>query len=303
MRIGVDLGGTKIEGVLISDAGEVSEKIRKDTPVDNYDSTLDTLCNLVEELQTFHKTLLTVGIGTPGTLSMPGEIIKNSNSVCLNGQTLKKDLERRLGYEIRLENDANCFALSEAHYGAGKDASSVFGVIIGTGTGGGIVIHKKLLIGTNNIAGEWGHNAVPITVRELFDADRSCYCGRLNCIETVLSGRGLKQTFQERYGGEGEAVAIAHLADGGDQTAIECIRLYCQQLARCLATVVNVIDPDMIILGGGLSNISELYRSVPEQMQDFVFTDTLITKLSPPSFGDASGARGAACLWPPRGII
>ncbi|MCH8265838.1 MAG: ROK family protein, partial [Proteobacteria bacterium] len=190
-----------------------------------------------------------------------------------------------------------------AHYGACKNSRTLFGVIIGTGTGGGIVINRKLLNGPNRIAGEWGHNSVPATVRQLFDADRSCYCGRLNCIETVLSGRGLKQTFRERFDGEGEAVAIAHLADGGEQAAIECIRLYCQQLARCLATVVNIIDPDMIILGGGLSNITELYSCVPEQMQDFVFTDTLLTKLSPPSFGDASGARGAACLWPPRGII
>ena len=303
MRIGVDLGGTKIEGVLISDVGAVEDKIRRDTPADNYDSTLDTLCSLIEELQTFDKTPLSVGIGTPGTLSMPGGIMKNCNSVCLNDRALKKDLEQRLGYEIRLENDANCFALSEAHYGAGKDSSTVFGVIIGTGTGGGIVINRKLLTGPNRIAGEWGHNSVPATVRELFDADRSCYCGRLNCIETVLSGRGLKQTFQEGFDGEGEAVAIAHLADGGDQAAIECIRLYCQQLARCLATVVNVIDPDIIILGGGLSNITELYTSVPKEMQDFVFTDTLLTELSPPSFGDASGARGAACLWPPRVLI
>ena len=303
MRIGVDLGGTKIEAVLVSDAGEGAEKIRKNTPADNYKRTLDVLCGVVEKLQTFDDTLLTVGIGTPGACSLPGGIIKNSNSVCLNGQPLRKDLQQRLGYEIRIEKAANCFTLSEALYGVGKDSNSVFGVIIGTGVGGGIVINRKLLTGPNNIAGEWGHNCVPANVRELFDSDRRCYCGRLNCIETVLSGRGLKQTFQEKFGGEGEAVTIPQLARRGERAAIECLQLYGQQLARCLATVVNVMDPDMIVLGGGLSNIAELYSSVPEQMQDFVFTDTLLTKLSPPNFGDASGARGAACLWPPRGIF
>lgn len=303
MRIGIDLGGTKIEGVLLSDGGEVTEKIRIDTPADKYQKTVEALCVLVEELQAFDNTLLSVGIGTPGALAMPAEIMKNCNSIYLNGQALKKDIEQRLGYEIRLENDANCFTLSEAHYGAGKNSSTIFGVIIGTGTGGGLVIDRKLLTGPNNIAGEWGHNPVPATVRELFDSDRSCYCGRYNCIETVLSGRGLQQTFLERFDGKGDAETIAQLAVQGDQSAIACIQLYCQQLARCLATIVNVIDPDVIVLGGGLSNISKLYSSVPELMQGYVFTDTLLTKLSPPSFGDASGARGAACLWPPRAII
>ena len=303
MRIGVDLGGTKIEGIILSDDGSVAEKVRVDTPSDNYSETVGALCKVTQQLQTFSSERLTVGVGTPGALSMPAGVMKNSNSICLNGQALKKDIEERLGHDIRMENDANCFALSEACYGSAKTVATVFGVIIGTGTGGGIVINRRLLTGANSIAGEWGHNCVPASVRELFDADRRCYCGRLNCIETVLSGRGLKQTFQEKFGGEGEAVTIPQLARRGERAAIECLQLYGQQLARCLATVVNVMDPDMIVLGGGLSNIAELYSSVPEQMQDFVFTDTLLTKLSPPNFGDASGARGAACLWPPRGIF
>jgi fructokinase len=303
MRIGVDLGGTKIEGLILSDAGEIVEKVRINTPADKYDNTLKALCDLVENLQSFDTVLLPVGIGTPGTLSMSAEIMKNCNSINLNGRSLKKDIENALGYQIRMENDANCFALSEAHYGAGKDSHTVFGVIIGTGTGAGIVINRKLLTGPNRIAGEWGHNCVPASVRELFNSDRNCYCGRKNCIETVLSARGLRQTFLENFGGEGEAVAISELAQRGEQAAIDCIQLYSRQLAQCLATIVNVIDPDIIVLGGGLSNIKEIYNSVLVQMQDFVFTDTILTKLSAPSFGDASGARGAACLWPPRGMI
>ncbi|MCH7817608.1 MAG: ROK family protein [Proteobacteria bacterium] len=298
MRIGVDLGGTKIEGIILSDDGSVAEKVRVDTPSDNYSETVVALCKVTQQLQTFSSERLTVGVGTPGALSMPAGVMKNSNSICLNGQALKKDIEERLGHDIRMENDANCFALSEACYGSAKTVATVFGVIIGTGTGGGIVINRRLLTGANSIAGEWGHNCVPASVRELFDADRRCYCGRSNCIETVLSGRGLTQTYQEREGKQVEAKQIALMAERGEQTARDCIGVYCQQLARCLASIVNVIDPDMIVLGGGLSNIDELYRSVPDLMKDHVFTDTMLTQLAAPSFGDASGARGAACLWP-----
>lgn len=298
MRIGVDLGGTKIEGVILADDGSVEEKIRIDTPGDSYADTCDALCSLIEELQSHASIPLSVGIGTPGALAFPAEVMKNCNSICLNGEPLKKDVERRLGYAVRMENDANCFALSEAHYGAGKDSASVFGVIIGTGTGGGVVINKQLVTGPNSIAGEWGHNSLPSSARELVQADRRCYCGRSNCIETVLSGRGLKQTYLEVCGTELEAIDVAALADEGDSAALECIDLYSQQLARCLSTIVNVIDPSMIVLGGGLSNIESLYSSVPKHMQEYVFTDQLMTKLSPPHYGDASGARGAACLWP-----
>lgn len=299
MRIGLDLGGTKIEGILLSDDGTIVQKIRIDTPGGNYRETVETLCGIANELQSVSETSLPVGIGTPGALTNPEEVLKNCNSICLNGQPLKKDIEQILGYEIRMENDANCFALSEALYGSAKEVDTVFGVILGTGTGGGIVINKQLHTGPNAIAGEWGHNSLPSTVRELIDTDRTCYCGRRNCIETVLSGRGLAQTFQERFQQDIDAAQIAQLATAGDRDAIDCIQLYCQQLASCLATVVNVIDPDMIVLGGGLSNIDDLYRLVPAFMEDFVFTDNMQTRLSPPSFGDASGARGAACLWPP----
>jgi len=299
MRIGVDLGGTKIEGIVLSDKGQVVEKVRVNTPADAYDDTVAALCQLIESLQSDSKKKYSVGIGTPGTLSAPGNIMKNCNSICLNGEPLKKDVEKRLGYEVRMENDANCFTLSEASFGVAKNASTVFGVILGTGTGGGIVVNGRLLNGPNRIAGEWGHNSIPSSARKLMDSDRICYCGRTNCIETLLSGRGLTQTYLERTGDELDAVELSRLHENGDQSASDCIQIYCQQLACCLATVVNVIDPDMIVLGGGLSNIAELYRRVPTMMKDYVFTDEMLTELSAPSFGDASGARGAACLWSP----
>ncbi|MEQ8953894.1 MAG: ROK family protein [Gammaproteobacteria bacterium] len=297
MRVGVDLGGTKIEGIVVADSGEINDKLRIDTPAQDYEQTVAAVCDVVSRLQASLDTPATVGIGTPGALDQHG-LMKNSNSVCLNGRPLKQDLETILAYPIRIENDANCFALSEAHYGAGRNARSVFGVILGTGTGGGIVIEGNLLTGPNSIAGEWGHNNIPVSVRELIEADRQCYCGRRNCIETVLSGRGLKQTFQDRWGQSMDAMRIAELARAGDAAANACIDLYCKQLARCLATVVNLIDPEVIVLGGGLSNIDALYDSVPSYMEAHVFTEGLLTRLTRPGFGDASGALGAACLWP-----
>jgi fructokinase len=274
MRIGVDLGGTKIEGIVLTNEGEITEKIRVATPGDSYKETLKAVCQVVNRLQDQSFLPLKVGIGSPGTLSYPSGLMKNCNSICLNGQALKKDIERNLGYEIKLENDANCFALSEAHYGVATNSKSMFGVIIGTGTGGGIVIKNQLLTGPNNIAGEWGHNSLPSSARELIANNRLCYCGRYNCIE------------------------IAELALAKDPAASQSIKIYSKQLARCLATIVNVIDPEVIVLGGGLSNIISLYESVPRDMEGYVFTDDLQTRIAPPKFGDASGARGAACLWP-----
>ncbi len=302
MRIGVDLGGTKIEGILLTDTGDVAEKIRVDTPGGSYVDTVAALCDVVEKLQrSSDSRRCSVGIGTPGALSFANEdgaeLMKNCNSICLNGEPLKADIETRLGHGIRIENDANCFALSEACYGAGQSARTVFGVILGTGTGGGVVIEKRLHTGPNRIAGEWGHSCIPSSVREFMRLDRQCYCGRQNCNETVLSGRGMRQTHLERTGIELEAAEIARLADAGDGSALDTIQVYCKQLARCLSTVVNLLDPDVIVLGGGLSNISQLYEQVPEQMGEHVFTDSMRTELAAPKFGDASGAIGAACLW------
>ena len=295
LRIGVDIGGTKIEGIVLSAAGDVVNLIRRPTPPSSYDEVLAALCGLIEELQDGRRLL--VGIGTPGALAAPSETIKNSNSTCFNGKPLKRDVEHRLGHEVRMENDANCFTLSEAHYGAARECRSVFGVIIGTGTGGGIVVDRKLHTGPNRIAGEWGHNCVPANVRQSMAEDRRCYCGRRNCIETVLCGAGLKQTFVEAGGAELGAVEISRLATNADELATACIELYCRQLAQCLATIVNVIDPEMIVFGGGLSKMQQLYELAPKMLPKYVFTENMLTRISPPRFGDASGARGAACLW------
>jgi len=297
MKIGIDLGGTKIEGIILDSNAKVTEKIRVDTSGDDYQQIVDRVCEVVVKLQSIAGNQLSVGIGTPGALSISSELMKNCNSICLNGHPLKRDLEKQLGYEIKMENDANCFALAEAHFGAGAKVGTVFGVILGTGTGGGIVIDKKLLTGPNRIAGEWGHNAVPALILEMSAGNRRCYCGRRDCVETFLSGRGLTQTYLEMHGDELEAVEIAKRAEGGEKNASDSIDVYCVELAVCLSTVVNLVDPDMIVLGGGLSNIKRIYERVLDDMQTHVFTDIIKTRLSPPTFGDASGALGAACLW------
>ena len=300
LRIGVDVGGTKMEGIVLDGDGELLEVLRKPTPAESYDKVLTDLCGLIETLQRGRR--LKVGIGTPGALTIPGEVIKNSNSTCFNGRPLKRDIEQRLGYGVRMENDANCFVLSEAVYGAGKGCRSVFGVIIGTGTGGGFVIDGRLNTGPNQIAGEWGHNCVPASVRQTLADDRKCYCGRINCIETVLCGKGLRRTFVENGGFESDgagidAMEIARLAGEGDEGAGACIELYCRQLAECVSTVINMLDPEIVVFGGGLSNIGEIYELVPRMLAEYVFTDEVRTRISRPRFGDASGARGAACLW------
>ncbi len=298
MRIGIDLGGTKIEGVVLSEEGAIAKKLRVPTPGSDYQSIVNAVTDVILALQNSSNTLMTVGIGSPGALAKTTGLMKNCNSICLNGQALQQDIEAKLGYTIRLENDANCFALSEAHYGAARHAKSMFGVIIGTGTGGGIVINRELVTGPNSIAGEWGHNSLPSNARGLIKEDRQCYCGRTNCIETVLSGRGLSATHLELSGQTLDAFEIAARAQKAEGACVETIALYSKQLASCLTTVVNLIDPDVIVLGGGLSNIQSLYESVLEDMDGLVFTDKIETKICPPSFGDASGARGAACLWP-----
>ncbi len=298
MRIGIDLGGTKIEGIVLSDNGDIAKKIRVTTPGENYHAIVDSVCNVIQELQQVTDSTLTVGIGSPGALAKSTGLMKNCNSIALNDQPLQQDIEAILGYGIKLENDANCFALSEAHYGSAQLAKTMFGVIIGTGTGGGIVIKRELVTGPNSIAGEWGHNSLPSNARDLIGKDRQCYCGRTNCIETVLSGRGLAMTHLERTGNLLEAYEIAEQAKLNNLDCVETISIYSKQLAACLTTVVNLIDPEVIVLGGGLSNIQSLYDSVIQDMDGLVFTDRIETKVLRPSFGDASGARGAACLWP-----
>ncbi len=296
MRIGIDLGGTKIEGIAMRGSEEVA-RIRVDTPRGDYPATVEAVAALVDALEQRTGARATVGVGIPGTISSVTGLVKNANSVCLIGQPLRADLERRLRREIRIVNDANCFAVSEAADGAGSGAEVVFGVIVGTGTGAGIVVRGKVLTGPNGIAGEWGHNPLPWP-RDDEHPGPACYCGRHGCIETFLSGPGLEADFERHTGQRRDPVAIAAAAQSGEGPALETLARYEHRMARALASVINVLDPDVIVLGGGMSNIAHLYEAVPQMWMPFVFSDTVITRLVPARHGDASGVRGAAWLWP-----
>ncbi|MBT9530809.1 MAG: ROK family protein [Pseudomonas sp.] len=292
LRLGIDLGGSKIEILALQGSQEIHRR-RCQTPQGDYPATLAAICSLVEECERELGMQGSVGIGIPGTRSPDHGRIKNANSTCLIGQDLAGDLEQRLQRPIRLANDADCFALSEASDGAGAGATSVFGVILGTGVGGGIVIKGRLLAGPNAIAGEWGHNPLPWRL----PADgppRRCYCGLDDCIETYLSGPG----WAARSGLEMDAASIALAASQGLPTAQQALEVYAERLARSLASVINVLDPEVIVLGGGLSNIDALYNLVPEQLSRHVFSDQVNTRLVPARHGDSSGVRGAAWLWP-----
>jgi fructokinase len=283
MRIGVDLGGTKIEAIALEGSREVARR-RVPTPRGDYEATISTVSALVMELGAG-----TVGVGIPGALSRVSGLVKNANSTWLIGRPLKQDLEKAIGREVRLENDANCFALSEATDGAGAGAQVVFGVILGTGVGGGIVVHGKVLSGPNAIAGEWGHNPLPAPAPEDLPLP-ACYCGRAGCIETYLSGPALAFDHFKLTGERLEPGEIVSLND-------EAIGRYEKRLARALASVINVLDPDVIVLGGGMSNVERLYTEVPRLWSKDVFSDHVATRLVRNAHGDSSGVRGAAWLW------
>jgi fructokinase len=283
MRIGVDLGGTKIEAMALDGAREVLRR-RVPTPRGDYGATIAALAALVREMGQG-----TVGVGIPGTLSRLTGLVKNANSTWLIGKPLKQDLESALQREVRLENDANCFALSEATDGAGKGAEVVFGVILGTGVGGGIVVHGRVLTGPNAIAGEWGHNPLPAPTAEDLPLPQ-CYCGRAGCIETYLSGPGLARDHEQRTGKRLSPEEIVSLGD-------EVLARYEARLARALASVINVLDPEVIVLGGGMSNVERLYTAVPRLWSKHVFSDHVATRLVRNAHGDSSGVRGAAWLW------
>ena len=284
MRIGVDLGGTKIEALALDAAGREVFRKRVLTPRGDYAATLEAVVALVKEIGPG-----TVGIGIPGALSRVTGLVKNANSTWLIGRPLKQDLERALGREVRLDNDANCFALSEAIDGAGEGAPVVFGVILGTGVGAGIVVDRRLLVGRNAIAGEWGHNPLPLPAAADLPLP-ACYCGRSGCIETYLSGPGLERDHEALTQQKLDAREIVAL-DG------EALDRYIQRLARALAGVINVLDPDVIVLGGGMSNVERLYTEVPRRWARHVFSDQVATRLVRNAHGDSSGVRGAAWLW------
>jgi len=297
MRIGIDLGGTKIEAVALGDDGEELFRHRIPTPAGDYVATLKAIYDLVSAIEETIGQRGSVGIGTPGAISPRTGLIKNANSVVLNGRPLDRDLAAMLGRVVRIENDANCFALSEAVDGAARDVSVVFGVIIGTGVGASIVIDRRVVSGRNRIAGEWGHNPLPWP-RAAELPGPSCYCGKTGCIETFLSGPGLAREFRIRTGRDLSAHEISSAEDAGDLDAVAVMNTYEDRLARGLAHVINVIDPDMIVLGGGLSNIARLYRTVPALIQRYVFSDGVETPIVRALHGDSSGVRGAAWLWP-----
>jgi fructokinase len=326
-RIGIDLGGSKIHGIVLGEDGTVLETHRVATPSGSYRATLDALLSVIEILQRSQVVArdggppagrLSIGIGTPGVWQPAPGCMKNCNSTWLNGQPLLTDLIAHLGDRVRLANDADCFALSEALAGAGAGYASVFGVILGTGVGGGFVVDEQLLTGPNGLTGEWGHTPLPYAgnddaARSNVDVDarnaildglesrlkpRQCYCGRLGCIETYLSGPGLQRTFHELWGEarDGEAITA-----GVDERAELTLSLYCRMLARSLAQIINIVDPGTIVLGGGLSNAGRIYAPLNRALARYVFSGECVTVVKPPRWGAESGVLGAARLWPDSG--
>lgn len=303
MRIGIDLGGTKIEGLLLDGNGQETNRIRVPTPQDDYSGTVRAVADLVRALETDAPDTAgpaTVGVGIPGTISPATGLVKNANSVCLIGHALDQDIADALGREVRLANDANCFAVSEAHDGAAVGAHVAFGVILGTGVGGGVAIDGRPVVGANAIAGEWGHNPLPWPqVLDGIDErpGAECYCGLKGCIETFLSGPGLARDYTAHTGATLRGETISARAEEGDAACNAAMARYEHRLARALATIINVLDPDVVVLGGGLSNIERLYQNVPKLWDAWVFSDHVTTKLARNVHGDSSGVRGAAWLW------
>lgn len=296
LRIGVDLGGTKIEIIALDLTGRELLRRRIATPHGDYTATVMAIAGLVDATEMALGQSGTLGIGIPGAESLANGLIKNANSTCLIGRPLRHDLQTLLQREIRLANDANCFALSEAIDGAGQGAAIVFGVILGTGVGGGIVVDGKVLTGANAIAGEWGHNPLPLP--EAGDLPLPpCYCGRSGCIETYLSGPALSRDHLLNSGEQLAPAEIDQRASTGDAACEATLRRYEARLGRALAGIINVLDPQVIVLGGGLSKLERLYRNLPVCCGQHVFSDVFYNKILPPTHGDSSGVRGAAWLW------
>lgn len=296
LAIGVDLGGTKIEVVALDEDGRELLRRRRPTPPADYEATLDAIAGLVREVEGELGARATVGVGHPGAVSPATGLLKGANATALNSRPFDRDLTARFdGRPVAFANDANCLALSEATDGAGAGATVVFGVILGTGVGGGVVVHGKVLTGANAVGGEWGHNALPLALADETPGP-ACYCGRHGCIETWLSGPSLAVDHLRRYGERLTAPEILSRAEAGDHAAENTLRHYEDRLARGLASVINLLDPDVIVLGGGLSNLARLYTNVPRRWGRYVFSDTVTNRLLPSKHGDSSGVRGAAWL-------
>lgn len=306
LRIGIDLGGTKIEGIVLSPEGHELRRRRIPTPRDDYAGTLAAIAGLVAELETEAGAEgdgpATVGVGMPGIVSPATGLVKNANSTWLIGRAFDRDLAQRLDRPVRVENDANCLAVSEATDGAGAGAGVVFAAILGTGCGAGVVVHGRPWSGRNAIAGEWGHNPLPWP-RPSATGDEcpgpACYCGRNGCLETFVSGPGLAADHARATGAALTAEAVAMLAASGDAAAQATMERFADRLARGLAAVVNLLDPDVIVLGGGLSNLDALYATLPSRIEAYAFSDRIDTPVRRAVHGDSSGVRGAAWLWRP----
>ena len=296
MRIGVDLGGTKIEAVALDLGGRELLRRRIPSPRGDYPATLAAVSALVRGLEGELGARGSLGIGIPGAVSPATGLVKNANSTWLIGRPFDRDLARTLARPVRLANDANCFALSEAADGAGAGAGIVFGVILGTGVGGGVVVEGRPLVGRNAIAGEWGHNPLPWP-RDDERPGPACYCGRHGCIETFLSGPGLAADYTATGGTAGKAEAVVARARAGEAAAAAALERWRERLARALAPAINILDPEVVVFGGGLSNIEGLTRALPPLLEGYVFSDRVETRLATARHGDSSGVRGAAWLW------
>ncbi|HEY5281458.1 MAG TPA: ROK family protein [Polyangia bacterium] len=299
MRIGIDLGGTKIEGIAIDESGVERQRLRVATPKGEYAAVVQAVVSLVGEIEKLRGEKGSVGVGIPGAISPATGLVKNANTIELIGHPLDKDLSRALDREVRVANDANCFALSEATDGAGAGGAVVFGVIVGTGVGGGIVVDGRVLTGSHAIAGEWGHNPLAWP-RDDERPGYPCFCGRPGCNESFLAGPSLSRDHRHHTGQDLKAPEIAERAENSDALALATMARYEDRLARALAVIINVLDPDYVVLGGGVSNIARLYREVPLLLPKYVFSDKVTTPIVKAKYGDSSGVRGAAWLWPKR---
>ena len=298
-RLGMDLGGTKIEAALLAGDGSIAWRERTPTPQGDYRGTIAAMAGLVAKADAFAGAMPNLGLAFPGSISPRTGLQRNSNSVCLNGQPILADLEAAIGRPVRAENDANCFALSEASDGAAAGFATVFGVILGTGVGGGVVVDGRVLRGRNGIGGEWGHTALPRRGEEdLREPPRRCYCGNVDCLEQWIAGPAVEREHAALTGRDWRLPAIAEAAASGDADAQAALDRLVDRVARGLASVCDIFDPDAIVLGGGLGNLAILYERLPEALAGEVFSDTFDTAILKPVHGDSSGVRGAAWLWP-----